>query len=412
MSVNWGGRTFYTKAALASWLAARGSSYDQWARTHPTAAASLGGAAGNSDVVGGLSPARMIQLALGAQDGRRGGGLPNGPGLGAGPAGPGQGGVDQSYEDMLRNEPIYTSDLANLSASDAADKANLRQNLSSLLVQYGGLPAGFSDPNLDPGVAALAEKNPYSTLARLGRERDLQQANLTADRAARGVLSSGGTTLGQKQIGLDYGQNQYDALNALMGNINSAEGSYAQAVRDRLGQQRGYLSDAQQRLIDAGYAPSGAGANTGGALPPGAGGAVRPGASLGGFMNAYRAGVPEQRSGGEQFNPGPAGAIPGTLADLGASFQRRPWSPSDVLNLAPGSENNLYSTSVVQRLGADAGGRLRGQPGYGASGTSLLQRQLAAERNRLTRGRGGVSSLGTVPGSVAARRSQFPTLFA
>lgn len=40
-SVKWGGQTFTTKAALRSWLSARGASYDTWAKNHPTAAATL-----------------------------------------------------------------------------------------------------------------------------------------------------------------------------------------------------------------------------------------------------------------------------------------------------------------------------------------------------------------------------------
>lgn len=39
--VVWGGQTFYTRAALGSWLAARGSNYQTWAANHPTAAAKL-----------------------------------------------------------------------------------------------------------------------------------------------------------------------------------------------------------------------------------------------------------------------------------------------------------------------------------------------------------------------------------
>mgnify|MGYP001350121967 CR=1 FL=1 len=146
-----------------------------------------------------------------------------------------------SYSDALNNEGIYTADRADLTAQSVADRAQRDAAVKALNFQY-------NDPN-----------NPFSTVSGLGRERDLSRGNMNADRASRGVLASGGTKLGEEQIGYDYSKGMYDAQNQVNSQIGSLDQQFADSERGRMNQQQSMLAEAQQRMIDAGIYPGGGG---------------------------------------------------------------------------------------------------------------------------------------------------------
>lgn len=143
----------------------------------------------------------------------------------------------QLYQDMLQGEGIYSAQRAGLAAEDAAQRSSTQAAIDALRFQY-------NDPT-----------NPYSTVAQRARQLPGLIGNLRANRAARGVLYSGGTALQEADIGYQRGLGEYNDSNALMSGIGGLEADYASGVRQRFGQQQGFLGDAQQRLLESGLAP-------------------------------------------------------------------------------------------------------------------------------------------------------------
>ena len=145
----------------------------------------------------------------------------------------------QLFQDALNNEGIYASQRAGLAAEDAAARSGMQGAIDALRFQY-------DDPS-----------NPYSFLTQLSRQANSARANMVANRAARGVLQSGGTALQEADLGYRRGLQEYEGANQLMQGIGGLQADYAAGQRERMLQQQGYLGDAQQRLIAGGLMPPG-----------------------------------------------------------------------------------------------------------------------------------------------------------
>ena len=185
----------------------------------------------------------------------------------------------------LLGEGIYQQDAANLQAGNV--QAQTDRDAAVKAAQFM-----FNDPS-----------NPYSTMGGIQRNNARAIAQIAANRAARGVAKSGGTTLARTDLGYDVGKNVFDATNQLNSLIGTQDRSLAETLaknRLALGQA---VTDSQGRLIDNGVG-LGAGA-------PGAGGAAGAAAA---------AASPGQRGGTFDFGAGAGAFQPNANATFAKPF--------------------------------------------------------------------------------------------
>jgi len=257
------------------------------------------------------------------------------------------------YDGMIKGEGIYGQQNANSSAAGIADLARAKAAASALIAQYGGLPGGISDPFgiIDAGAGAAGANNPYSTLAQIDRSSKSNQANLVAERAARGTLPSGGTKLGLEDIGYQTGLAKTNAAQQFLSQINEIISGYTDAERQRQMDQQGYITDAAGRLIDAGFAPgSGQSGQTGGTIMSGARGPVK-----GGGEQVWRNGrwMPKYGPGGLFESPQAQAA---TIASNIAAGQADPWryksTPAEVAKgwIMPDPRDVAKAAAINARL--------------------------------------------------------------
>ena len=164
------------------------------------------------------------------------------------------------YGNAITSEGILQYTLAQLAAQDAADRSRLGGYVGGLIGDYGAVPGGYQDKygSVTPEVRALAEKNPYSFIKQNERQTKQATGNMMAQRAARGVVQSGGTAAQAGEIGYQSGLANYQALRGLLGDISGAESNYADAARGRFDQQAGAYGDTVGRLLEGGFSPVGA----------------------------------------------------------------------------------------------------------------------------------------------------------
>jgi len=172
------------------------------------------------------------------------------------------------YKKALLGEGIYQGDAANAQA--AANDAQIQRDNGVKALNFQ-----FNDPN-----------NPYSTMGELGRQLKETNGMFQANRAARGVQTSGGTTLGAMQIGHQYGKDVYDATNQHLGQIGQLDSQLAGAQRQSALDTQQALAAAYQRLIENGVGPAEAAAQAkasvgGNAAAAGGGLGTAPGAAPG-----------------------------------------------------------------------------------------------------------------------------------
>lgn len=159
------------------------------------------------------------------------------------------------FSSALGNEGIYQSDLANIKADNEVAQKQRDNAVKSLQFQFNGAD------------------NPFSTLAEANRGLGIQKGNMWANRAARGVQQSGGSTLAQMAIGHDYSKGLYDATNQFNSQVGGINNTLADTLRANAQRQGTALTDAYGRLLDNGVG-LGAGAPGVAAGAPGAPGAA------------------------------------------------------------------------------------------------------------------------------------------
>lgn len=148
------------------------------------------------------------------------------------------------YASAIENDPAFLSLKNLLSAQGIGNAASLRGALQQALIQFGDVPNlpsnVLTDSGLDTsGTAALAKNNPFSVLKQLAQTYQQKQDATKNQLAARGILSSGETGYQLGQLGQQQAQDQYNATNSLLGNIDQLEAQYAagqQAAAQQLAQ--------------------------------------------------------------------------------------------------------------------------------------------------------------------------------
>jgi hypothetical protein len=167
----------------------------------------------------------------------------------------------QSYMDILRNDPIYSQTLADLSAQGISDRSQADTLAQRALVQFGevpaleGLDARLAGPEFAriSGVAKpLAEANTQSGMSIVARMEKLRKDNVRAIKnalASRGALRSGeaGYQLGEEQQ--RYSTAQYDARSQLVDLLAGIEAGVAAGARQRAGAQAGAAQQGFQNAI-------------------------------------------------------------------------------------------------------------------------------------------------------------------
>ena len=162
-------------------------------------------------------------------------------------------GVPAPVAQAMAQNPFETDPgfLAALAAEQAGTQqldAALRAAQMQAIVQFGdpGLAqqAGFS---LDPATAAMAQQNTQagnSTVAQLGRQRDLNQQGIQNQLAAHGMIFSG-------DLGYRTGQNQQAYGQELYNQSQGVLQSLAGLSRDNLAQKQGLRSGTVGALTSA-----------------------------------------------------------------------------------------------------------------------------------------------------------------
>lgn len=122
-------------------------------------------------------------------------------------------GVQPDYGALILADPGYQAAKSAHDLTINTAGASRRAAARALAMNYGGLPAGFSDPygDLTPDILSQAQANPESQLARLKTGYDAAQQQMQTGLAARGALHSGDLVYGQSNLDAGLASNQYDA---------------------------------------------------------------------------------------------------------------------------------------------------------------------------------------------------------
>ncbi len=200
----------------------------------------------------------------------------------------------------LGNEGIYAGESAQIKADNEVAQKQRDNAVKALQFQ-------FNDPS-----------NPFSQVGEMQRALKETKGNFSANRGARGVATSGGSTLGQMEIGHNYSKGLYDATNQLNGQIGTLDNSLAETLRENAARQATALGSATGRLIDNGV---GLGTDMAGAGQIGPNGQIidptKPG--YGGSP------VPAPAPGSIGAPPPQVGAAGGYAGPVGSST---PWNPA------------------------------------------------------------------------------------
>lgn len=155
------------------------------------------------------------------------------------------------FDAILRNDPIFSQQRADLSAQGISDAAQRAAATQRALVQFGVVPdfeeaggnLGLSDQQLSflrqdvtPEVRELARESTEEGLSVTGRIREQNERNIRQIRnalAARGMLRSGelGFQLGEAQQA--FKRAQFGARNELLDYLGGVQAAYVEAERMR-----------------------------------------------------------------------------------------------------------------------------------------------------------------------------------
>lgn len=147
---------------------------------------------------------------------------------------------------MWKSDPGYLMALAQQQQGITQLNAWLKQARTSSLIDFGDPTLAIPGFKLDPQTAALIKQNyasGNSQLSRLDKNHELGLKGVVNQLAGRGLLFSGDLGYQQGQQNQLYGNNVYDARNALLHQLNDNQMSYQQQV----GQLQSAVAQAAQQ---------------------------------------------------------------------------------------------------------------------------------------------------------------------
>ena len=155
-------------------------------------------------------------------------------------------------------DPAYQAAMAMEQQSMAQLDAQLQAARQRAIINFGdpalAQEAGFQ---LDPTTAALAQQNEQSgnaTLARLQHAHQLNARGIVNDLAAHGILNSGDYGYREGEENRGYGNNVYDAQQAVLDQLSNM---YSQYLNSRTGLQSNVLNALLQLAANAGQTAGG-----------------------------------------------------------------------------------------------------------------------------------------------------------
>lgn len=184
-----------------------------------------------------------------------------GAGGGGAPAGP------PDYMGLLRGSPAYQAWLASRNQRLGGLATNRASSIRQLLLQYGGMPKGFSDSLHDvrPEDMAAAEANQFSITKNIERAYEEGRRAMHGNLAARGMLQSGDLGYGENQASLQRGQQEFDANTNFMNAINEAIGNWSSGSGAVNSEEAGLIANLLPQIREMyPYNPNPAGGGAGG----------------------------------------------------------------------------------------------------------------------------------------------------
>lgn len=154
--------------------------------------------------------------------------------------------IPLDYQALIESDPNYIAWQAN-STKDLSDAASSRAAaIKALVMQYGGLPEGFTDTygDLSSGDLQAAAANPYSQTADLNRNYQQNVQQMQRALAARGALHSGDLGYNQGQLDTQLGQSQYDLGTSFATDLQNAINGYLGAESTDRQNQASAISQA------------------------------------------------------------------------------------------------------------------------------------------------------------------------
>ena len=175
--------------------------------------------------------------------------VPNTPAFTPPPIAP-QSGPPDLYK-MALNSPWYQQVVAANNAAAAADAANRKSSIQTMLTQFGLIPQGFQDKygDIDQTTRGLIDANTKSGISTVARMKEGLTDELRSSSrrlASKGLRRSGARGYNMRRSQLTYDRNFSDAISKLLG---SAQGVYSGYASGEYNRQLG-LSSALANAIN------------------------------------------------------------------------------------------------------------------------------------------------------------------
>jgi len=160
-----------------------------------------------------------------------------------------QGGYTPDYLGTFSNDPEYTAALGEVGAQRQADRTQMLNAIRGLAVQWGGdLTQLLQSGLVDQATVDQAKANQFSTTAEQARDLTRGQGQLMSQLAARGMLNSGATTVGQSLLQENFDRNTNKAASDLNQNVNSLQSQFLQNEAARNSQMQSVRASVYMRL--------------------------------------------------------------------------------------------------------------------------------------------------------------------
>jgi len=145
---------------------------------------------------------------------------------------------------IIKNSPAYLAWLAGSNAQKGNLATNRTAAIRALVLQYGGLPPGFTDAfgDLRPEDMDAATHNQFSTTQQIEKAYQDGVNSMRRQLAARGGLQSGELGYGQGVQDYSHGLNTYNAGNSFLAALNQAISGYTGGVADINAGEAGVIS--------------------------------------------------------------------------------------------------------------------------------------------------------------------------
>lgn len=160
-------------------------------------------------------------------------------------------GSTPNFQSLITNDPTYQGAQNAAQAAQGSAEAQRRAAVQQSIIQYGGLPPGFTDTygDIDQATLDQASANQNSTLAQLKTNYGTSQRQLMQALAARGALQSGDLNYGQDQLNQGLSQQEYDAANTEGNGLTGALNTYTGVLNQNAQNLSGAIGSAESNVL-------------------------------------------------------------------------------------------------------------------------------------------------------------------